>query len=276
MFGFVVADFKELNKEQKQRYQSIYCGICHRIREQSGQACRLALSYDMAFLAMVLMSLYEPQETLSQDTCVRHPVKGCAWVDNRYISYAADMNVVLGYYKALDDWQDEKKRSAKWFGERFGKHYPQIAEKYPRQCEAVARCLDTLRRLEQENCDNADKGANCFGELMGELLVYQEDLWASALQEMGRALGRFIYLADAAVDYPRDKRKGQYNPYLAMGMEENWDRWEQYLVLEMERCTRAFEKLPLVQDKKILDNILYSGVWCCFAGKKKKKREERE
>ena len=38
-------------------------------------------------------------------------------------------------------------------------------------------------------------------------------------------------------------------------------RWEEYLVLTMGRCTDYFEKLPLVQDKTLLDNILYSGVW---------------
>ena len=78
---------------------------------------------------------------------------------------------------------------------------------------------------------------------------------------MGTALGRFIYLADAAVDYRRDEKKKQYNPFLAMGMEEDWNAWEQYLVLAMSRATDAYERLPLVQDKDILDNILYSGVW---------------
>ena len=87
------------------------------------------------------------------------------------------------------------------------------------------------------------------------------NLWAPTLRKMGDALGRFIYLADAAVDYRRDKKKKQYNPFLAMGMEEDWNAWEQYLVLAMSRCTDAYERLPLVQDKDILDNILYSGVW---------------
>ena len=46
-----------------------------------------------------------------------------------------------------------------------------------------------------------------------------------------------------------------------MGMEENWNTWEQYLVLAMGRCTDGYERLPLVQDKGLLDNILYSGIW---------------
>ena len=86
---------------------------------------------------------------------------------------------------------------------------------------------------------------------------------------MGIALGRFIYLLDAAVDYRKDKKKGKYNPYIAMGSEEDWPRWEQYLVLAMARCTESYERLPLVQDKALLDNILYSGVWVGYRGKKK-------
>ena len=55
-----------------------------------------------------------------------------------------------------------------------------------------------------------------------------------------------------------------------MGMEEDAAKWEQYLVLAMGRCTEHFEKLPLVQDKKILDNILYSGVWMEYRSRQKK------
>ena len=129
--------------------------------------------------------------------------------------------------------------------------------------------------MERENCSNADTPANCFGRLMGELFVYREDLWSDTLRKMGMALGRFIYLGDAAQDFRRDKRKGKYNPYLAMDSEENWPRWQEYLVLAMGNCTHEYEKLPLVQDKLLLDNILYSGVWMKFGRKERKKQEEK-
>ena len=38
----------------------------------------------------------------------------------------------------------------------------------------------------------------------------------------------------------------------------------------MARCTAYFEKLPLVQDKALLDNILYSGVWVRYRQKNRK------
>ena len=57
-----------------------------------------------------------------------------------------------------------------------------------------------LDALEKENCPSPDETANCFGRLMAELLVVQEDFWSPTLRELGFHLGRFIYLADAAVD----------------------------------------------------------------------------
>ena len=274
MFGFVTANAKELTLEQKGRYNAVYCGICRQIRDRSGQLSRLGLSYDMAFLALLLMSLYEPEETTGTRSCCLHPVKPKPWVDNVYVRYAADMNVALAYFNARDDWEDDRKLTARAQTQVFGRHLDAIRQRYPRQCQAIATCIQRLSALERENCQNPDETANCFGALMAELLVYEEDLWTDTLRKMGMALGRFIYLADAAVDFRRDRKKGRYNPLLAVSPQEDWPRWEEYLILAMGSCTAEFERLPLVQDKKLLDNILYSGVWCNLGAGKKEKGEE--
>lgn len=269
MFGYVTASYKELSKEQQVRYNAVYCGICRRIREQSGQVSRLGLSYDMAFLALLLMSLYEPEEQSGSRACHLHPVNPKPWLDNVYIQYAADMNVALAYYNCLDDWQDDGSKSARLMAKALEPHLHRVEAQYPRQCEAIRTSVAALSELEQQNCSNPDETAATFGRLMAELLTYEEDHWASVLGQMGDALGRFIYLLDAMVDYDKDKKKEKYNPFLAMGEEKDPKKWEEYLVLTMGRCTDAFERLPLVQDKEILDNILYSGVWVSHRGRKK-------
>ena len=272
MFGYVSANYDELTKEQQIRYGAVYCGICRGIRERASQPARLALSYDMAFLALLHMSLYEPEEESGPSACSLHPIKKRPWVTNEYIRYAADMNLALAYYNCLDDWEDDGRLSAKAAASVLEGSLPRIREAWPRQCGAIADCIHRLRQLEKDNCDNPDEPAGCFGELMAELLVYREDLWAPALRQMGHALGRFIYLADAAIDYRADLKKKKYNPFIAMGCAEDWDRWEQYLVLAMGRCTAGYEMLPLVQDKQLLDNILYSGVWTEIRRRQKSER----
>lgn len=268
VFGYVTANYSELTKEQKERYGSLYCGICRAIHDRASQTARLGLSYDMAFLAMLHMSLYEPEERSGRNNCLIHPLTRRPWVENPCIGYAADMNVALSYYKALDDWQDDGSLVGRALSSALEKHMESIQHRWPRQMEAIRSCLARLSRLEKENCPNPDEPAGIFGELMAELLVYREDLWAPTLRKMGDALGRFIYLVDAMQDYDKDEKKGKYNPFLAYGQGRQEEKWQQILVLTMGRCTDFYERLPLVQDKDILDNILYSGVWT-FRRKKK-------
>ena len=276
MFGFVTASLEELSEEQKNRYQSVYCGICRSIRDADGQLCRLGLRYDMAFLALLLMSLYEPDEDNGQGRCIAHPAKARPWTDNEYIRYAARMKVALACYKARDDWDDDGKYSAKLLAKVFWRHENEITAQYPRQCAAISACIRELSALEKAGCPNPDEPANCFGKLMAELLVVREDRWAEDLRQMGFFLGRFIYLADAAIDYRRDVKHGKYNPFAAQGGGEDFERWELYLVLAMAGCTAAYERLPLVEDKGILDNILYSGIWLSYRRMQRESGKENQ
>ena len=273
MFGYVTASWKELSKDEQRRYGAVYCGICREIRAQTSSAARLGLSYDMAFLALLLMSLYEPEEQGGPWACKLHPIARRPWTDSVYIRYAADMNVLLTYYNCLDDWQDDHRQSARLMAQQMEKHLLPIRERWPRQEAAIRESLAALSALETENCPNPDEPAGAFGKLLGEILVCQEDLWADTLRQLGFHLGRFIYLMDASEDYDRDVRRGKYNPFAAMGGDPDRKAWEEYLVLAMARCTENFEKLPLVQDKGLLNNILYSGVW--MNGRKRGKKEDQ-
>ena len=276
MFGFVTANMAELTREQRDRYTAVYCGICRNIRTGSSNLCRCCLSYDMALLALVLMSLYEPEEQSGSRACMLHPIRPRPWTENEFTRYAADMNVALAYYNAVDDWYDDRKLSAKAAAAVLQPHLAAIQARYPRQCRAIEDCIRHLAELEQAGCANPDEPANCFGELMGQLFVWREDMWQEDLFGMGMALGRFVYLTDAAVDYPLDVKKKKYNPFAAMGVEPDQARWEEYLVLAMARCTEGYERLPLVQDKALLDNILYSGVWMSFRRLQHKRKEGKQ
>ena len=108
MFGLVTANLPELSAEEKDRYTGVYCGICRRIKAQSSNLCRLGLRYDMAFLSLLLMSLYELEEEHGDRACKLHPLKPRPWTDCDAIRYAADMNVALAFYKFRDDRQDDK------------------------------------------------------------------------------------------------------------------------------------------------------------------------
>ena len=46
-------------------------------------------------------------------------------------------------------------------------------------------------------------------------------------------------------------------------------------MLAVAGCTDAYERLPLVQDKGILDNILYSGIWINYRQAQREGRKEK-
>lgn len=262
MFGYVVAQREGLVPQELARYRGCYCGLCRALKEQCGQLSRLTIHYDMAFLVLVLSSLYEPEEQSGESHCVPHPLKKQQWWRSIYSDYAADMNVALVYHKLLDDWQDEGDSLKRQLARQLEGSYRQVRQRWPRQCEAMERELTELSRLEKEHCENPDTAAACFGRLMAELFRVQEDRWTDTLAEMGFALGEFVYLQDACVDMEKDAEKGRYNPLLALWREPRpLAECEPMLLMLAGRCAQLYQRLPLVQDTGILNNILYHGMW---------------
>jgi hypothetical protein len=125
----------------------------------------------------------------------------------------------------------------------------------------VEENIRQLSRLEKENCPNPDLPASCFGALMGELLVYREDLWAPTLRKIGMALGRFIYLADGAEDYRRDKKQGKYNPLLLRyGQDVDDTALEDTMLHSLEMAASALQLGQFGCRMPVLENILYLGL----------------
>ena len=259
MFGYVRPNLTDMTAEEQARYRAHYCGLCHAIGARHGQLARMALTFDLTYLTIFLGSLYEPEEASGEGKCIPHPVKPHGWTRSKVTDYAADMTIALTYHKLLDDWQDDHNLAAKGASAWLKKAYAKVGAAYPRQCEAIERTLRDLAEVEKRRDPSPDAAARCFGELMAELFVMDEDYWANALRAFGYSLGRYIYLLDATCDYDKDVKSGSYNPVILM--EKKPEDMRDTLELLLGDASAAFEKLPLIQDEAILRNILYSGVW---------------
>lgn len=265
MFGYVIANREAMDPEQRARYKSYYCGICRSLTKNHGTAAGGILSYDMTFLVLVLSSLYEPETERGTERCAPHPVHAHEYASNCFTDYAADMSVLLAYYKALDDWQDEKKLSAKTLAAVLQKPYERTAVRYPRQSKALEDCIKKLSELEDMGVCDPDAAAKCFGNLMRALFLYREDHWQKTLGDMADALGQFIYILDAFVDLKGDLRHGRYNPLSDMRRRGCTDEdIKGILTMLIGESALNFEKLPLIENVDIMRNILYSGVWTKF------------
>lgn len=271
MFGYIVCNKEQLAKEETERYQSMYCGLCKTLEKNFGQISRISLNYDMTFLIIFLSSLYEPPETENDFRCSFHPLHRKKAITNKYTEYAADMTIALSYYKCQDDWQDEHKHLEHCYAGKLSDSYGKVKRRWPRQCKAIENEIETLNKIEKLRTALPDDAVNCFGRLMAEVFVSEEDFWSNSLRSFGYNLGRFIYLMDAVMDYKKDLKTQNYNPLISMGKKP--DEMETILLATIGAATAEFEKLPMMQDSHLLRNILYGGVWQqYYTGKNRKER----
>ena len=109
MFGYVMINKGDLKIREFEVYQSYYCGLCRKLKERYGFSGQMTLNYDLTFLTILLTSLYEPKVRQGTTHCAVHPIKRRAFRVDCFSDYAADMSILLSYYKCMDDWSDEHK-----------------------------------------------------------------------------------------------------------------------------------------------------------------------
>ncbi len=277
MFGYVMPNREELKIKEERTYHAYYCGLCHQIGRQVG-AGRLALSYDMTFLTMLLDSLYDGRRYLGKRRCLLHPFKKHWVVESEASEYAAKMNILLAYDNLLDKWHDERNIGG-FFGSLFLKvKKRRIAARYPRQSKAVADYIEALHKAEEQKSPDMDLSAGLTGQMLAEIYDWREDEWSRDLRGLGFFMGKFVYLADAYDDYEKDKKKGAYNPFIEYEKTHPDTDIKAYgkelLVMMAAEAAKCFERLPLVDNIEILRNTLYSGVFIKINREKKAKKPE--
>ena len=277
MFGYIVMNKPEMKFKDFDEYHAFYCGLCRALKEKYGLAGQISLTYDMTFVVLLLSGLYEPATEDAMTRCIIHPVRKQAVKKNEITEYAADMNLLLTYYKCMDDWNDEKKFVRFVYAKLLEGKNKKTQDLYRKKAQVILAKLNELSELEKSKETDIDKMAGCFGKIMEEILAYKEDVWESSLRRMGFFLGKFIYLLDAYDDIEKDTENGNYNPFSEMYIMKEFDEQvRQILLMMMAETCREFEKLPIIKYADILRNILYSGVWCRYEFVAKQRREEQE
>ena len=270
MFGYVQIRKPELKVKDYDTYHSFYCGLCHILLERFGIRGQITLTYDMTFLVLLLSSYYEAEVKEAKRRCIMHPAKTHTERTTKITEYAADMNVLLTYFHFVDDKVDENSLKATGGIALYRSAYLKIRERYPLQCRRIVHSLKALREIEKRDSGSEeDLQAACdsFGRLMAALFSYDEkDPMLKTLKGLAYHLGCYIYLCDAWEDRPEDTEKNRYNPLKTLYNEKRYDdkKVEAMLFDEAAKAAAYFEKLPCLQYRDILGNILYAGIWNKF------------
>ena len=271
MFGYVKPVADELLVREYEFYKCTYCGICRSLKRHTGFLSNINLSYDSVFLSLVRMVYIPDCEFCAKKCrCIAHPLKKKPMLcDNSATEYTARAFSLLTYHKLRDDIADEKfikRLLVRLLLPIFGRARKKA--KMPELDALMAKKLSEIRELELARCASVDEPASLFGELLGEVFANGIDGdGRAALYECGYHLGKFIYAADAADDYPSDIKSGSYNPLIEIYGEEldgsQKKSIETALLCELSRLEAAvnlvdFSSCPELRE--IVYNIIYLGM----------------
>jgi len=279
MLGYVKPDKPELKIKEFELYSGYYCGICKSIAKRYGQFPRLALNYDSVFLAILIAGLNPAKEMIKTERCIVHPIKKKTIVyDSPEIDYAADILLLLAYYKLKDDFQDEQSKKAAIGAAFMRGTYRKLQEIASTKCSYVEEQLKELTRLEMENCASIDRSAEPFAKLMEEVFDYTG--WndekrvenSEIFRRIGYHLGKWIYLIDAYDDIEENLKKKTFNPLILQFnfnadsesidqfKERIRERIEMNLVLYLAEIAKCCSQLKFEKNQGLIENILYFGL----------------
>lgn len=264
LFGYIKVHKDELKVKEYNTFKAYYCGLCFSIKQNFGNVPRIALSYDAAFLALLLSSVFHEKNDFEQKKCISNPLKNRPVVKaNAFLDYASAVNVILTHYKLKDDLKDGLSVKAFGLTPFFLPSTLKAKKLYSDLFSLVGDKLTTLSELEANKCGDIDKVADTFASLLGELFASHhllDEKTKRILYKMGYSLGRFIYILDAYDDLEEDKKKKRYNPFIYIENKLNPKEIYDSLIFTLSDVALSYELLEIKNNKSILDNIIYMGL----------------
>lgn len=206
-------------------WRAVYCGLCKCMGRHVCADSALALSYDAAFLALVRLAATGEKTEISARRCILHPTKKRLVMEpNDSLRFSASVGALLAYHKIADDFSDERTLfrllllpEAKRLRRKAG-----LSELDAIVTERLGALYEAERVAQKEHGASLDKLAELAGAALSPIFAYRlEGSAARVTAELGRRVGRWVYIADAAHDLEKDFRKKRFNPFLFGAAQEN-------------------------------------------------------
>ncbi|MGN1014202.1 MAG: DUF5685 family protein [Butyricicoccus sp.] len=269
MFGFVRPLRGELKVREWERFQSVYCGLCHCIRKKYGLLQTALLSYDCTYLALVLDCI-QPACGSCRRRCIMHPLRKRSCADeSEGIRRAAAVSVILNWHKVQDTIADErglKRLGARLLSLVLYRGYRKAKRDNPEFDRETQRYLHQLSEVERQKTASLDVPADAFACILRAAVPQEDQPENRILKEMFYHVGRWIYLVDACDDLKDDMRTGSYNPVCLRyqltepQLEPVRDRLNHTLIQSLAAAYHAYVLLPVQRDGGIIENILCQGL----------------
>lgn len=268
MFGYVKPLPGELKVKEYEYYRAAYCGLCRALKKKS-PILPFTLSYDFVFLAILRMAVTGETAPLEKIRCIAHPLrKKPALKPTPSMERTSAAAALLVYYNLKDDFADKKgiRKLGAGILLPFSGRIRKKNLSDGKLDGVIADALALIARDEKAQAPSPYACAETFGVLLGAVFADgAEEAHRKPLFQIGRRVGRWIYLLDAADDAEKDAKKKNYNPFVLGGdylRDDFAENMEIALNCELAEAAEELEQLPITDSglKNILSNILYFGM----------------
>lgn len=199
--------------------------------------------------------------------CRFNPLKKCKYAisENDSYSKASAFSVISVYYKLKDDLTDSKffkKLLVRMVMPFFSHWHKMAAKKYPDIEKYAFEMMELQHSAENSNEISLDKSAHPTAHMLANVfaLEAEDEMQKRVFYEFGYHLGRWIYLIDAADDYEKDKKSGNFNPFLKVNTDcDMKDYMTAVLNQSLARAYDAYNLIEITDFKGILDNMMLLG-----------------
>lgn len=272
MFGYVRAHKPEMKIKDYEQYKAVYCSLCKELGRSFGIASRMTLSYDFTFLSLLRLSLSDECLSFEKKRCVSNPLKKCNYCINQRESFifTSAAAVIMVYYKLYDNLHDSgffKKIGAGLTLPLFYCAHKKAAKLYPELEKYVSEMMETQLKIESEKSISIDAAAEptarALANIVSDGIIDAEQ--RIIVERIGYCVGRWVYLLDAADDFEKDLKTGDYNPFRSVYDGENkasvYEKANEVLERTLWDLTRTYDLLECKRFQPILENILNDGMY---------------
>ncbi|MFI6575811.1 DUF5685 family protein [Nocardiopsis sp. NPDC050513] len=233
MFGILRPCRHTLPDGLAEEWMSHMCGLCLALRDDHGQASRVATNYDG--LVVSVLAAAQAEECAGTRTAGRCPLRGMRGAevaDGVGARLSAAVSLMLASAKITDHIEDGDgfyaRRGVRAFAGRVARRWRREAQESGARLgfdsAGLLAVVDRQREVELAAGPGTDvlTVTRPAEEATGEAFAHTAVLAgrpenAGPLREAGRLFGRIAHLLDAVEDREDDEAKGAWNPITATG-----------------------------------------------------------
>ncbi|MEF9951317.1 MAG: DUF5685 family protein [Clostridium sp.] len=266
MFGYIRPLKDEMKIREFEVFRSYYCSLCNEIGKKS-YISKITLTYDMTFLGLLLSSIYLDKDTTFKKFCPYKFNRVNMVNSNKYIEYAADMNIILSNRKLIDNYRDDRSYLSLALSKLI--NTKNLCIESSQKIKHIDDYLNNTTVLEIAKTSELDEISHDFAKICECIFDINGD--NPALRVLGYNIGKWIYILDAFDDIDKDVKEKGFNPlFYRFNYDFNEDivefknRIRDNIEFTLIRClseaSNAVELLDIKKNNEIINNIIYLGL----------------